>query len=178
MTRQKQSKTYIADRVDVDVVLGILGVRHKGLDEKVTEDTSGVLNLLLLGGTLGDPGLGVGPGLVEGEEAALATALDELVGLCDKLGAVLEEPRVGDLGLVKDVGDVGVLGEAQGGEPGGGVVLGGLGERAGLDGGGAGEVVVEDGLAVGLEDCLGRHVEVCVWWLGVGERRPVRIGRE
>jgi hypothetical protein len=31
------------------------------------------------------------------------------------------------------------------------------GERSGLDDGGAGEVVVEDGLAVGLEDGFGRH---------------------
>ena len=33
------------------------------------------------------------------------------------------------------------------------------GQRGGLDDGGAGEVVVEDGLAVGLENGLGGHCE-------------------
>lgn len=142
-------------------------MRNKGLDEEVSEDTGGVLNLLLLASTLSDPGLGLGPGLVEGEKTALATTLDELIGLCDELGASLEEPRVGDLGLVEDVLDVGVLGESEVSESGGSVVLAGLGKRAGLDGGSPGEVVVEDGLAVGLEDRLGGHCECCVW-LGGG----------
>lgn len=141
-------------------------MRNERLDKKLSENTAGVLYLLLLASTFGNPGLGLGPGLVEGEETALATTLDELIGLCDELGAVLEEPREGDLGLVEDVLDVGVLGEVQRSKSSRGVVLGRLSKRAGLDRGSAGEVVVEDGLAVGLEDRLGGHCERCVWWLG------------
>ncbi len=135
---------------------------NKRLNKKLSEDTAGVLNLLLRASTLSNPGLGLGPGLVEGEETALATTLNELIGLCDELGAVLEEPREGDLGLVEDVLDVGVLGEVQRRKSGRGVVLGRLRKRAGLDSGSPGEVVVEDGLAVGLEDRLGGHCVRCV----------------
>lgn len=103
--------TYLTNAHDVDVVLGVLGVGNERLDEELAQDASDVLDLLLLGGALGDPGLGLSPGLVEGEEAALATALDELIGLRDEPGALLEEPGVGDLGLVQDILDVGVLGE-------------------------------------------------------------------
>ncbi len=146
--------------MDVDVVLGILRVRDKGLDEELSQNTSGVLNLLLLGSTLANPGLGISPGLVESEKTALPSALDELIWLRDELGAVLEEPGVGDLGLVQDILNVDIIGEAQDGQSGRRVVLGGHGKRTGLDGGSAGEVVVDDGLAVGLEDGLGGHVGV------------------
>jgi hypothetical protein len=165
MARKKNSKidstTYIADRVDVDVVLGILRVRDKGFNKELSQNTRSVLNLLLLAGTLSNPCLGLCPGLVESQKTTLASALDELVWLCDELGAVLEEPGVGDLSLVQDILDVGVLGELQDSESWRRVVLGRHRKRAGLDGGSAGEVVVEDGLAVGLEDGLGGHVELC-----------------
>lgn len=154
-------KTYISDRHDVDVVLGVLGVRNEGLDEELAQDTSDGLDLLLLTSTLGDPGASLGPGLVEGQETALATALDQLIGLGDELDTGLENPGVGDLGLVEDILDVGILGEVQRAQPGGRVVLGGDGKRRGLDDGSAGEVVVEDGLAVGLEDGLGGHSGGC-----------------
>jgi len=49
--------------------------------------------------TLRDPGLRLIPGLVEGEEAGLAAALDELVGLCDELAG--EDPG-GELGIRGD----------------------------------------------------------------------------
>lgn len=136
-------------------------MRNEGLDEELAQNTGGVLDLLLLAGALSDPGLGLGPGLVEGQETALATALDQLIGLRDELGAGLEEPRVGDLSLVQNTLDVGILSKVQRAQPGGRVVLGGVGERSGLDDGGAGEVVVEDGLAVGLEDGLGGHSGGC-----------------
>lgn len=79
------------------------------------------------------------------------------VGLGYESSTGLKEPRVGDLGLVENVLNLGILGEVQSRQPGGRVVLGRGGKRAGLDGFGAGEVVVEDGLAVGLENRLGGH---------------------
>lgn len=79
------------------------------------------------------------------------------VGLGDESGIGLEQPRVGDLGLVENALHVGIFGEVENGQPGGRVVRGRRGERRGLDYGGAGEVVVEDGLAIGLEDRLGGH---------------------
>lgn len=119
-----------------------------------------MLNLLGLSCALLDPLAGLGPGLVEGQQAALASPLDQLVGLCDELGAILEQPRVGDLGLVQNVLDSLVLREVQRGEPGRRVVGGRGRQRGGLDDGSPGEVVVEDGLAVGLENRLGGH---CCW---------------
>lgn len=79
------------------------------------------------------------------------------VWLGDELGAGLEQPRVGDLGLVEDTLHIGIFGEVESRQPGGRVVRGGRGERSRLDYGGAGEVVVEDGLAIGLEDRLRGH---------------------
>lgn len=79
------------------------------------------------------------------------------VGLGDESGIGLEQPRVGDLGLVENTLHIGIFGEVENGQPGGRVVRGRRGERRGLDYGGAGEVVVEDGLAIGLEDRLGGH---------------------
>lgn len=130
-------------------------MRNERLDEELSQDAAGVLNLLHLASTLSNPGLGFGPGLVEAQKTALATALDELIGLCDELGAILEQPRVGDLGLVEDVLNVGVLWESQSSESGRSIVLGRHSKGARLDGWSPGEVVVEDGLAVGLEDRLG-----------------------
>lgn len=130
---------------------------NEGLDEELTQNAGGVLDLLLLAGTLSNPGLGLWPSLVQGQKTALTTALDQLIGLRNELGTSLEEPGVGDLGLVQDTLDVGILSEVQRAQPGGRVVLGWRGQRSGLDDRGAGEVVVEDGLAVGLENGLGGH---------------------
>lgn len=107
---------YLSDGVDVDVVLGVLRVRHKGLDEEVPEDADDGLYLLLLARPLGYPCSGFGPGLVEGEQATLAAALDELVGLCDEAGSGSEQPRVGGLCLVEDGLDGGVRREVERGE--------------------------------------------------------------
>ena len=101
----RRSNTY------VDVVLGAIGMWHKGLDEESPEDTIDVLDLLGLAGALRYPGLRLWPGLVQGQQTALASALDELIRLRDKLGAGLEEPWVGDLGLVEDIKGVLILGE-------------------------------------------------------------------
>jgi len=101
----RRSNTY------VDVVLGVGGMWHEGLDEESSKHTLNVLDLLGRAGALCYPGLRLWPGLVQGQETALASALDELIGLRDKLGARLEEPRVGDLGLVEDINGVLVLGK-------------------------------------------------------------------
>ena len=132
-------------------------MRNKRLNEELSQDTSSVLNLLLLASSLSDPSLGLSPGLVQSQKTALSSSLDELIGLRNELGTVLEEPRVGDFGLVQDILDVGILREMQRGESGRSVVLGGWGKRARLDDCSASEVVVEDGLAVGLENRLGGH---------------------
>jgi hypothetical protein len=96
----RQFATYLTNAHDVDVVLSVLRVGNERLDEELTKNTDDVLNLLGLRGTLSNPSPGLGPGLVEGQETALASPLDQLVGLRDELGAGLEQPGVGDLGLV------------------------------------------------------------------------------
>jgi hypothetical protein len=108
-------------------------VGHEGLDEESPQVTLDVLNLLELVRALSNPLLGLGPGSVQLEQTRLASPLDKLIGLCDKLGT-------GD-GCELCGRVVGCLG----------------GERSGLDHRCAGEVVVEDGLAVGLEDRLCGH---------------------
>jgi hypothetical protein len=138
-------------------------VGNHRLDEELAQNTGNVLNLNLLGGAGLNPLPSLSPGLVEGEEAGLASTLDQLIGLSDELGAGDEEPRVGDLSLVEDILDGLVFGEVEGGETRRGVVCGGRRERSRLNDRSAGEVVVEDGLAVGLEDRFGGHGDgVCV----------------
>lgn len=143
--------------MDVNVVLGLLGVRHERLNQELTQDTGDGLNLDVLGGAGLNPLAGLRPGLVQGEKTALASALDQLIGLRDELGAGGQEPRVGDLGLVEDILDGLVIGEVEGCETSGRVVCRGGREGRGLDDGGTSEVVVEDGLAVGLENGLCGH---------------------
>ena len=62
----------------------------EGLNDEGVEGTSGVLDLLGLAGALLDPGTSLFPSLVEAKETSLSSALDELVGLADELGA--EDP--------------------------------------------------------------------------------------
>lgn len=152
--------TYLTNGVDVDVVFSLLRVRNEGLDEELTEDTSDGLNLDFLCSTSLNPFPSLSPGLVETKETALSTALDQLVGFGNELGAGSEEPRVGDLSLVKDILHSKVVGEVERGESGRRVVGGGGRERSRLDDGSASEVVVEDGLSVGLENGLSRHCEL------------------
>jgi hypothetical protein len=135
-------------------------VGHERLNEESPQVSLNVLNLLELVGALSNPLLGLGPGSVQLEQTRLASPLDKLVGLCDELGTRSEKEGESGLGGVKDTLDVVAIGKGDGGELCGRVVgcLGG--ERSGLDDGRASEVVVEDGLAVGLEDRLCGH---CVW---------------
>jgi hypothetical protein len=158
-------QTTLSHRVDVDVVLGVLGVRDERLNEEMSQDASGVLNLLLLQGTLSNPSTSLSPSLVKSQETSLATTLDELIGLCNELGTILEEPREAQLSLVENSVDIVIVVEVQRGESGRRVVLGGLGKRARLDDIGAGEVVVDDGLAIGLVDSLCGHGVGGLWEL-------------
>lgn len=88
-------------------------MRNKGLYQELSQNTRCVLDLLLLASSLSNPGLGLGPSLVQGQQTALASSLDELIGLCNKLGTGLEEPGVGNLGLVQDVLNGSILREGQ-----------------------------------------------------------------
>ena len=132
-------------------------MRHERLDQELSQDTIDSLDSLGLASALLNPGSGLGPGLIQGQKAALASSLDELIGLCDELGARLVQPGVLDLGLVKDILGRNTLGEVEGAELGVRVVVGSSGERSGLDDGSSGKVVVEDGLAIGFEDRLCGH---------------------
>lgn len=161
--------THLTDGVDVDVVLGVLGMRHERLNEEVPQHTLDSLHLLNLAGALLNPRSRLGPGSIQLEQTGLSSPLDEHVWLCDELGIFLEEEREGGLGLVEDTLDILAFREVDGRESGGGVVRFWCCEGSGLDDGGASEVVVEDGLAVGLEDGLGGHVEGCSVVLSSGE---------
>ena len=127
----------------------------KGLDQELSQDTINSLNTLLLSCPRLDPLTRLRPGLVQGQQTALASPLDELIWLCNELGAGGQQPWVCGLCLVEDALDILVGGEVQRCKLGGRVVCGLGRQRSGLDDWGAGEVVVEDGLAVGLEDGLG-----------------------
>lgn len=107
--------THLTNAHDVDVVLGILRMGHERLHEERPQNTGNMLNLLGLAGALGNPSPGLGPGLIQGQEAALASPLDQLVGLRDELGTGMKKPRIGDFGLVQDILDVGILGKLEGG---------------------------------------------------------------
>ena len=125
---------------------------HERLNEESPQVTLNVLDLLELVCALCNPGLGLGPGSVELEQTRLASPLDELIGLCDELGTGSEKEGECGLGGVKDALDVVTILEGDGSELRRRVVGCLCGKRSGLDHRRAGEVVVEDGLAVGLED--------------------------
>lgn len=98
--------THISDGVDVDVVLGLLRMGHKGFNEKLPQETGDRLNFLLLARSGCDPGFGLRPGLVEGEETALASSLDQLIWLGHQLQSRLQQPWECSLCLVEDAIDV------------------------------------------------------------------------
>lgn len=81
-------------------------MRHKWLDQELSQDTINGLDAYRLAGTLLDPLSGFRPCFVQSKETALASTLDQLIRLCDKLGTGLQQPWVVDLGLVEDVFDV------------------------------------------------------------------------
>lgn len=132
-------------------------MRHERLNQELSEDTINSLDSLGLAGALLNPCSGLSPGLVQGQKAALASSLDELVGLCNKSGTRLVQPGVLDLSLIEDILGGSTLGEVERAELGVRVVVGSWGKRSGLDDGSSGKVVVEDGLAIGFEDRLCGH---------------------
>jgi hypothetical protein len=138
--------------VDVDVVFGLLGVRNEGLDKEMAEHTDNGLDLDFLCSTALNPLPRLSPGLVQSEETALASSLDQLIWFSHELGSGHQQPWVCDLSLVENVLYGKVVGEVQRGESGRGVVGSGRRKRSRLDDGGTSEVVVENGLAIGFED--------------------------
>lgn len=149
--------TYLTDGVNADVRLSFLSVGNHRLNEEVAEDTNDVLDLNVLASAGLNPLTGLSPSLVEGKQTALTTTLDQLIGLRNKLSTGGEQPWVGDLSLVKDILDGLVFREVEGGETRRRVVCSRRRQRRRLNDGGASKVIVEDGLAVGLEDRLGGH---------------------
>lgn len=93
---------YLANRVDVDVILRVSRVRNERLDQELAKNTVYYLDALILSSLARNPLLRFGPGLVEGQETALATTLDQLIWLRNELGARRQEPRVGGLCLVEN----------------------------------------------------------------------------
>jgi len=76
------------------VLVGLLVVHHR-LDQEGVEVPRDRLDFGLLAHALVDPRFRLLPGLVDGHEARLAAALDELVGLGNELGVL--DTRVGRL---------------------------------------------------------------------------------
>lgn len=157
-------------------------MRYEGLDEEVTKNSLHMLYFLRFCGALSNPSLGLGPGLVQSQKTTLASSLNQLiwfrllirqswplqkdVSVYDtrtlrityyELCAALEEPGICDLGLVKNVVDIDIIGEMERGKSGGRIVLG-LGQRTRLNDRSTSKMVVEDGLPVGLVNRLGGHI--------------------
>lgn len=79
--------SYISDRVDVDVVLRIGRVRNERLDKELSQRPDGGLNLDFLASSSLDPRPCLGPCLVQGQQTALASSLDQLVWFGDQFHA-------------------------------------------------------------------------------------------
>mmetsp|Transcript_65824 Transcript_65824/g.170889 ORF Transcript_65824/g.170889 Transcript_65824/m.170889 type:complete len:325 (-) Transcript_65824:19-993(-) len=77
----EQDLVVVSQRVHADVELLLLLVRHHGLDEEVRQLPRDRFHLLLLAHALHDPILRLAEGLVHGNQAGLAAALDQLVRL-------------------------------------------------------------------------------------------------
>jgi len=151
-TTRNEIETYLTDGVDVDVVLSVLRMRNEWLDKELSQNTIDSLNSLFLASSCSNPLFCLSPGLVQAQKTTLASSLDQLIRLCDEFGARDQQPWVCDLGLVKDIPDICVCWEVQRSKLRRSVVRGRGGQRSRLDHWGPGEMVVEDGLAVGLED--------------------------
>lgn len=81
----EQDPVALSYRVDTNVKLGLLRMRKERLEDKGVESTSSLLNCAWLASTLLDPFARDIVVLVEAEETSFTSALDELVGLGDKL---------------------------------------------------------------------------------------------
>jgi hypothetical protein len=146
----------LAGRSDADVVLGVGRMGQERLDEEGCQRAGDVLDLAGLASSGDDPLLGIGPILVEGEQASLAASLDQLIGLGDELGGAIAGPG-------RDEGVVGLdrlrlvvpeqldqLGRGLGG--------GGMGQlQLRMDGLDSRQPIREEQLCIVLGDRLGRH---------------------
>lgn len=139
---------YLANGVDVDVVLSLLWVRHEWLHEEIPQRTLDVLNLLNFVCTSGNPLLGLWPCGIELEQPRLASTLDQLIGLRNEFCARCEEEWVFRLCGVQDSLYIIAVCECDGCELCGRVVGRLWSERSWLDHRSASEVVVENGLAI------------------------------
>lgn len=63
---QGEGRTYVSDRVDVDVVFGTIGVGNEGFDKEMGQNALNSFDLLGLAGASLDPGTSFWPGLVQG----------------------------------------------------------------------------------------------------------------
>lgn len=134
-------------------------MRHERLDKELSEDTSDVLNLLFLASSCFNPCSCFVPSLVQGEETALSSSLDQLIWLSDKLGTwCLEEWKCG-LGLIEDGADLLVLWEVDRGQLSWRVVCARRLQWCWLDDWCSSKVVVEDGLAISFKNRFGSHGE-------------------
>lgn len=106
-----EASTYITDRIDVDVIFRVGRMRDERLDQKLSQDTLYGFHLLSLPSAGFYPGSSFLPSLVQGQQAAFATTLDQLVGLCNELGPSGQQPWVGGLGLIEDRRNGVVFGE-------------------------------------------------------------------
>lgn len=130
---------------------------NEWLHEELSQITIDRLDFLLLARSSCNPGFGLRPCLVEGEEPALASSLDQLIWLSHQLQSRLQQPWECSLCLVKDAIDVFTFWEVKRSQTGRWVVLAGGLQRCWSNDWGASEVIVENGLAVGLEDGFGGH---------------------
>ena len=74
-----RSVTYLTHGVDVDVVLGLLRVRHEWLDEEIPQLALNVLDLLDLVRSRLNPFSRLCPCCVQLQQTGLSSPLDELV---------------------------------------------------------------------------------------------------
>ena len=81
---------YLSDRVDVNVVFGVGGMRYEWLDKEMSQNTLYSLDLLSLASAGLYPSTSFRPRLVQGQKTALSSTLDQLIGFGDEFSTVLQ----------------------------------------------------------------------------------------
>mmetsp|Transcript_21680 Transcript_21680/g.48570 ORF Transcript_21680/g.48570 Transcript_21680/m.48570 type:complete len:223 (+) Transcript_21680:648-1316(+) len=105
----EQDLVVVTEREDADVELLTLIMRHHGLHDEVRELPGDCLHRLLLAHPVHDPRLPLIEALVQGDQARLAAALDQLVRLHDELLCLQPRVRIEDrlprvtLGLIEHI---------------------------------------------------------------------------
>lgn len=87
-------------------------VRHERLDEEIPQSALNVLDLLDLVCACCNPLLRLCPSSIELKKSGLASSLDQLIWLCDELGALLEEEWVFGLSSVQNTVDIVAIGKS------------------------------------------------------------------